>query len=155
MCDTISKWFLPVCPPTAPKTNFIYLNFFFFFFFKHLIPGLLLMPPGHYISCYIFDPTWRREIIFTSWLVQHLHPKLFSSMYYSGLASTFHLTPFCFALHVQSGIINFQPKRSILILRANKMRKIISEVSWRSSLHFLFMKTNWRLPVANTRFVLM
>jgi len=47
----------------------------------------------------------------------------------SGLAPTFHLTLFCYAFHVQSGIINFQPKRSILRRRGNKMRKIISEVS--------------------------
>lgn len=87
------------------------------------------MLPRNDIFSHIFVSAWRREIIFTFWLVQHLQLKLFSSLRHSGLAPTFHLTLFCYAFHVQSGIINFQPKRSILRWRGNKMRKIVSEFS--------------------------
>lgn len=57
-----------------------------------LIPGLLLVLPRNYNFSYIFVSAWRREMIFTSWLVQHLQLKLFSSLRHSGLAPTFHVT---------------------------------------------------------------
>lgn len=68
-------------------------------------------------------------MICTSWLVQQLQLKKFSSLRHPGPVPTIHLALLCYTFPVQSGTIDFQPRRSILRLRGHEMRKIVSEVS--------------------------